>query len=106
MCASTFSITSQATNGFLCIHVIIFDEAQRAWDKGKVERRHKGSVVGSEPDMFIGMANRIPDWGAVVGLIGTGQEIHEGIWTSAMGRCRVQHGHASELGHSCTTGHC
>ena len=23
-------------------HVIIFDEAQRAWDKGKVERRHKG----------------------------------------------------------------
>ncbi|MGB2296334.1 MAG: DNA/RNA helicase domain-containing protein [Poseidonia sp.] len=59
-------------------HVIIFDEAQRAWDKGKVERRHKGSVVGSEPDMFIGMANRIPDWGAVVGLIGTGQEIHDG----------------------------
>ena len=59
-------------------HVIIFDEAQRAWDKGKVERRHKGAVVGSEPDMFIGMANRIPDWGAVVGLIGTGQEIHDG----------------------------
>ena len=24
------------------------------------------------------MANRIPDWGAVVGLIGTGQEIHDG----------------------------
>ena len=59
-------------------HVIIFDEAQRAWDKGKVERRHKGAVEGSEPDMFIGMANRIPDWGAVVGLIGTGQEIHDG----------------------------
>ena len=59
-------------------HVIIFDEAQRAWDKGKVERRHKGVVEGSEPDMFVGMANRIPDWGAVVGLIGTGQEIHDG----------------------------
>jgi len=59
-------------------HVIIFDEAQRAWDKDKVERRHKGAVKGSEPDMFIGMANRIPDWGAVVGLIGTGQEIHDG----------------------------
>ena len=59
-------------------HVIIFDEAQRAWDKGKVERRHKGAVEGSEPDMFIGMANRIPDWSAVVGLIGTGQEIHDG----------------------------
>ena len=48
--------------------MIIFDQT---WDKGKVERRHKGAVVGSEPDMFIGMANRIPDWGAVVGLIGT-----------------------------------
>ena len=59
-------------------HVIIFDEAQRAWDKSKVERRHKGAVQGSEPDMFISMANRIPDWGAVVGLIGTGQEIHDG----------------------------
>ena len=59
-------------------HVIIFDEAQRAWDKGKVDRRYKGSVTGSEPDMFIGMANRIPDWASVVGLIGTGQEIHDG----------------------------
>ena len=59
-------------------HVIIFDEAQRAWDRDKVERRHKGAVEGSEPDMFIGMANRIPEWGAVVGLIGTGQEIHDG----------------------------
>jgi DUF2075 family protein len=28
--------------------------------------------------MFIGMANRIPDWASVVGLIGTGQEIHDG----------------------------
>jgi len=59
-------------------HVIIFDEAQRAWDRAKVERRHKGAVVGSEPEMFIGMANRISDWSSVVGLIGTGQEIHDG----------------------------
>mgnify|MGYP001212495796 CR=1 FL=1 len=59
-------------------HVIIFDEAQRAWDEDKVQRKHKGKIQGSEPDLFISMANRIPDWAAVVGLIGSGQEIHDG----------------------------
>jgi len=59
-------------------HVLIFDEAQRAWDHEKVERGHKGEFIGSEPDLFINMAERIPDWSVIVGLIGTGQEIHDG----------------------------
>ena len=59
-------------------HVLIFDEAQRAWDREKVERGHKGELEGSEPELFIDMADRVPGWSVVVGLIGTGQEIHDG----------------------------
>jgi len=71
-------------------HVLIFDEAQRAWDKEKVERQHKGEFVGSEPDLFVNMAERIPEWSVIVALIGSGQEIHDGeesgiqLWVDAV----------------------
>ena len=32
----------------------------------------------SEPEIFIQFADRVPDWCVVIGLIGTGQEIHIG----------------------------
>jgi DUF2075 family protein len=61
-------------------HVLIYDEAQRAWDARRVAEGHKdGRAAGkSEPELFIEFANRVPDWCVVVGLIGTGQEIHVG----------------------------
>lgn len=60
-------------------HVLIFDEAQRAFDAKQVARKHDGGGDGkSEPEHFIEFAGRIPDWCVVVGLIGTGQEIHIG----------------------------
>lgn len=60
-------------------HVVIFDEAQRAWDEEKVAAKHDGSGDGkSEPDHFIEFAGRLPEWCVVIGLVGTGQEIHEG----------------------------
>jgi hypothetical protein len=59
-------------------HVVVFDEAQRAWDADKVAREHRGSTRGSEPEHLIRFAERIPEWSVVVGLIGTGQEIHDG----------------------------
>ena len=46
--------------------------------KTKSREKHNGKIQGSEPDLFISMANRIPDWATVVGLIGSGQEIHDG----------------------------
>lgn len=64
-------------------HVIIFDEAQRAWDAKKM----KGDK--SEPDVIIEMAKHKP-WSVVVGLIGEGQEIHLGeeggigLWNDAI----------------------
>jgi len=63
-------------------HVLIFDEAQRAFDAEEVQARHRstpGFQAGkSEPEHFIEFAERIPEWCVVIGLIGSGQEIHVG----------------------------
>jgi hypothetical protein len=59
-------------------HVLIFDEAQRAWDKDAVAEHHDQPGAKSEPEHFIEFAERIPEWCVVIGLIGTGQEIHKG----------------------------
>lgn len=59
-------------------HVLVFDEAQRAFDVDKMRESHKSSTVGSEPTQFIELADRIPEWCIVLGLIGGGQEIHVG----------------------------
>lgn len=59
-------------------HVLVFDEAQRAWDAEHVRRKHKSPTMRSEPEHFVEFAERIPEWCVVVGLVGTGQEIHIG----------------------------
>jgi hypothetical protein len=62
--------------------VLVFDEAQRAFDADQVAAKHegtKGFTVGkSEPEHFVEFAERIPGWCVVIGLIGQGQEIHIG----------------------------
>jgi len=63
-------------------HVLVFDEAQRAFDADQVQEKHgdlQGFTAGkSEPEHFIEFAERIPGWCVVIGLIGSGQEIHIG----------------------------
>jgi hypothetical protein len=62
-------------------HVLVFDEAQRAFDAEKVRQVHNHDPLAagtSEPQWFIEFAERVPEWCVVVGLIGGGQEIHEG----------------------------
>jgi hypothetical protein len=57
-------------------HVIVFDEAQRAWDRRYMHT--KRGVEASEPELLVGIGERIPGWSALVGLVGEGQEIHSG----------------------------
>lgn len=63
-------------------HVLIYDEAQRAFDAAQVAEKHPelaerlGAV--SEPELFVKFAERVPEWSVLVGLIGSGQEIHIG----------------------------
>ena len=63
-------------------HVLVFDEAQRAFDAAKVAETHKREghqePEKSEPEHFVEFAERIPEWCVIIGLIGSGQEIHVG----------------------------
>jgi hypothetical protein len=62
-------------------HVIVFDEAQRAFDPEMIAKKHSellGFDQKSEPDLMIEVADRVPEWCVVIGLIGSGQEIHIG----------------------------
>ncbi len=57
-------------------HVLVFDEAQRAWDRGFMA--HKRGVDLSEPDLLLRVGNELPQWSVLVGLVGDGQEIYSG----------------------------
>jgi DUF2075 family protein len=57
-------------------HIIVFDEAQRAWDSNRMGQEY--GIVGSAPVAILRIAERQPDWSVVVGLIGEGQQIHVG----------------------------
>ena len=63
-------------------HVLVYDEAQRAFDAAMVAVTHQGDSAAehdkSEPELFVEFANRVPEWCVVIGLVGTGQEIHVG----------------------------
>lgn len=63
--------------------VVIFDEAQRAWNKEMTSdfmRRKKGQrdFNHSEPEFLISYLDRHPDWSVIVCLVGGGQEINRG----------------------------
>lgn len=63
--------------------VVVFDEAQRAWNKKQVSsfmKRKKGieNFDMSEPEFLINVMNRHQDWCTIVCLIGGGQEINTG----------------------------
>ena len=64
-------------------HVIVFDEAQRAWNRLRAEQfmiQKKGltKFEESEPEFLIGLMDRRQDWCTIVCLIGGGQEINTG----------------------------
>lgn len=57
-------------------NVVVFDEAQRAWDARYMQE--KRGISASEPELLIGAGDRMRDWSALVGLVGDGQEIYSG----------------------------
>ncbi len=57
-------------------HVVLFDEAQRAWNVEQEQRKFKRNE--SEPHMMLRFMDRHEDWAVIVTLIGGGQEIHDG----------------------------
>ncbi len=75
-------------------HVVIFDEAQRAWNRemtASFMKRKKGvpNFTQSEPEFLISYLDRHKDWAVVICLVGGGQEIYDGeagisAWLDAM----------------------
>ncbi len=57
-------------------HVIVFDEAQRAWDAAF--GRRKFGRTASEAALFLDIMQRHQDWAVIVALVGNGQEINTG----------------------------
>lgn len=63
--------------------VVVFDEAQRAWDRdqaSKFMQTKRGHIDFdmSEPEFLINVMDRHPEWCTVICLIGGGQEINTG----------------------------
>jgi hypothetical protein len=63
--------------------VVIFDEAQRAWDvketsKFMQQKRNQSGFNQSEPEFLIGVMDRHDEWCVIIALIGGGQEINTG----------------------------
>ncbi len=63
--------------------VVIFDEAQRAWNKEQASsfmkrKRGQDNFSMSEPDFLLSVMDRHKDWCVVVCLVGGGQEINTG----------------------------
>ena len=64
-------------------HVVLFDEAQRAWNQEKTvdfmrRKKNRPNFDQSEPEFLISCMDRHPDWAVIVCLVGGGQEIHTG----------------------------
>jgi len=57
-------------------HAIIFDEAQRAWNRAQNLKKFRRDY--SEPEMLLRIMERHTDWAVVVALVGGGQEINDG----------------------------
>ncbi len=73
-------------------NVVVFDEAQRAWDRKRM--MSKNDVGESQAGVMLDIMSRIPGWSVVVALIGDGQEINAGeagiaAWVEAL-ECRPE----------------
>jgi hypothetical protein len=78
--------------------VVIFDEAQRAWDQQQIDkkRRSQGKAMAarSEAGLILDIMERSPEWSVIIALVGGGQEIHTGEaglaeWGRALGAREV-----------------
>ena len=76
--------------------VVVFDEAQRAWDRNQAskfmrQKRGHADFDMSEPAFLVGVMDRHESWCVIVCLIGGGQEINTGEaglaeWIHVMGQ--------------------
>ena len=84
-------------------NVIVFDEAQRAWDAAQATKdtqRRKSHLTMSEPAHALEIMARAPGFAVIVALVGQGQEINTGEaglaeWGRAIAARPEWRGHAA-----------
>lgn len=74
-------------------NVIVFDEAQRAWDEAY--GRQKFGRAASEPNLVLSIMSRHRNWAVIIALVGGGQEINKGegglkLWGEALRTVNAQ----------------
>lgn len=72
-----------ASDGPPADHVVIFDEAQRAWNARMTahfmqRKKKRPGFTMSEPELLLSYMDRHEDWALVACLVGGGQEINTG----------------------------
>jgi Schlafen group 3, DNA/RNA helicase domain len=75
-------------------NIIVFDEAQRAWNAAKLQKRH-ASLTASEAALVLEIMSRKAGWSTIVAIVGGGQEIHDGeagleAWGDALAASQVE----------------
>lgn len=73
-------------------HILIFDEAQRVWNKEKMTRKHNDPDMAiSEPHLLYKIMDRHQDWAVMVCLVGLGQDIYDGeVGINEWFRCGIE----------------
>lgn len=73
-------------------HIVVFDEAQRVWNKEKMKQKHKDPDLEiSEPNLLYRIMDRHKDWAVLVCLVGLGQDIYDGeVGINEWFRCGIE----------------
>lgn len=73
-------------------NILIFDEAQRVWNKEKMSRKHNDPAMAvSEPHLLFEIMDRHQDWAVMICLVGLGQDIYDGeVGINEWFRCGIQ----------------
>lgn len=74
-------------------NILIFDEAQRVWNKEKMMSKHKGdpNMEVSEPELLFSIMDRHQDWAVMICLVGLGQDIYDGeVGINEWFRCGIE----------------
>lgn len=73
--------------------ILVFDEAQRVWNKKKMTEKHKKDpeMSVSEPFLFFKIMDRHDDWAVMICLVGLGQDIYDGeVGITEWFRCGIE----------------
>lgn len=74
-------------------NILIFDEAQRVWNKEKMTSKHKENplMAVSEPHLLFSIMDRHQDWAVMICLVGLGQDIYDGeVGINEWFRCGIE----------------